>query len=176
MSRWWLCALSLLVTACAPSGDDPFSRLDVVAPATNEYRVYYLRPPWELVSSEGTTSFLRIRSNRMVYGGIESGPGKYDLLVTVEPGTPASRVADEMRLAASRGETITAGPRSVTTNELVMGQELLTSVTLPEPQYFRYVYLPLDASRVVRLAFEATPNLESAEADAMIRMVGIGPE
>ena len=163
-----------LLAACAPPGDDPFSRLTVYEPPSGEYRVRYLEPPWELVSSAGTTVFLRIQSNAMSVGGFEGGPGKYELVATVEPGTPAARIASERVAAVSRGELPLEGPRAVTTDADIVGQELLTQGDDAIERHFRYVYLPLDASRVLRLAFEATPSLDTSEVDAMIRLVSVG--
>lgn len=166
----WMVALS----ACAPSADDPLSRLDVAGPETGEYRVRFLNPPWELVSVEGTTTFVRIQSNAMMRG-LEGGLGKYELTATLEPGTPDARIAAEAASAPSRGETVIAGPRSVENDDGVLGQELIAYETEPFERYYRYVYFPL-AGQVVRLAFEATPSLDNRETDAMIGHVGIGPE
>jgi hypothetical protein len=171
-----LFCLALAMAGCGPSGDDPLSRLDVVSPPGNEYRLRFLSPPWYLVRGDGTTTALRIDSNRNVFGGIEGGAGKYELVATVEPGTPASRAAEEASQAVLRGEIVQSGPREVTNDDGDAGQEVLTSTVLPEERHYRYVYFPLDPARVVRLAFSATPNLESAEADAMIAAIEIGPE
>ena len=170
------CAALVLLSACAPSGDDPLNRLTTHEPETGEYRLRYLEPPWELVSASGTTTFLRIQSNAMSVAGVEGGPGKYELTVSVEPGVPLRRAADELRAARGRGEEILGdGVRNVTTDEGVVGAELLTRESMVYALgHRRTVFFPLDGSRVVRLGFEATPALDTAEVDAMIAAFGIG--
>ena len=173
-----LLAVALVVTACAPSGEDPLTRLSTHAPPSGEYRVRYLEPPWELVSTSGTTAFLRIQSNAMAIAGIEGGAGKYELTVTVERGDPVTRANDELRAARGRGEEILGdGVRTVETDEGVVGAEVLSRGIDPltmSPRHRRIAFLPVDAARVVRLDFDATPELDTAEVDAMIAAIGIG--
>jgi hypothetical protein len=161
---------------CAPSAEDPLSRLSVAEPETGEYRLRYLEPPWELVMLEGTTAFLRIPSSRMTFGGVEGGPGKYELTATVERGAPATRIEAEERAALGRGETVIAGPRTLQTRDTVVGVELLTTVPGVDLLHRRIVFLPVDAASVLRLAFVATPELDTPEVDAMIATVGVGLE
>ena len=168
--------VAVTLAGCAPSAEDPLTRLSVVAPETGEYRLRYLDPPWELLSLEGTTARLRIPSNRMILGGVEGGPGKYELTATVERGAPATRVEAEQRAAAGRGETVLAGPRTLQTREGVVGVELLTSVPGLDALNRRIVFFPVDGASVLRLSFEATPSLDTPEVDAMIATVGVGAE
>jgi hypothetical protein len=165
----------LALIGCAPSGEDPLSRLDTYSPLSGEYVVRYLSPPWELARSDGTTAHLRIRSNLMNTAGVEAGPGKYELLVTVEPGTVTDRIAAEQGAAMARGERTLEAPHSITTARDLDGQEFSTTVDPPMERQHRYVFFPLDASRVVRLGFDATPNLDTAEVDSMIDAFEIGP-
>lgn len=178
MARRTLLAMltALAVVGCAPSAEDPLSRLSVASPETGEYRLRYLEPPWELVSQEGTTTVLRIASSRMIYGGAETGPGKYELTATVERGAPATRVEAEQRAAVGRGETVVAGPRTLQTREGVVGVELLTTVPGMDLTYRRVVFLPIDGASVLQLDFVATPELDTPEVDAMIATVGVGLE
>lgn len=172
-----VCA-ALLLTACAPSGEDPRNRLTTVAPDGSEYRLRYLEPPWELVSVSGTTISLRIQSNSMAIAGIEGGPAKYEVTATVEPGDPSTRANDELRVARGRGEEILGdGVRTVLTVDGVRGAEVLSrSAVALVDRHRRTVFLPIDAARVLRLGFEATPELDTPEVDAMIAAVGIGAE
>ena len=170
----WLALLTLALTACAPSGDDPASRLTFHAPETGEYRLGYLEPPWELVSASGTSALLRIPSNLMLATGLDAGEGKYDLSVTVEPGAAEARIEQELRMAAARGEEVSAGPRVVSLAGGVVGREILTQRSDPIPRSFRIVVAPVSGGRVLRLAFGATPSLDTAEIDAMIAQVEIG--
>ncbi len=161
---------------CAPSGEDPRSTLSVYEPPGGEYRLRYLDPPWELVRAEGTSALVRVRSNAMIYAGPEAGPPKYDLAVTVEAGSVGARIAAEQTAARLRGETVVDGPRRVAADGgRVEGQEILTLGSFgPLARYGRYAFFPVDDGRVVRLAFEATPMLETPEVDAMIDQLGIG--
>lgn len=170
--------LVLAVAGCAPSADDPLSRLTTYAPPSGEYRLRYLEPPWELVSQRGTTVELRIPSNAMALAGIEAGPAKFELVASAEPGRPELRATDELRQARARGEEILGGAvREIETREGVRGSDLSTRhETAWGTRHRRIVYLPVDRDRVLRLAFEATPALDSREVDAMIAIVGIGPE
>ncbi|HEY8432028.1 MAG TPA: hypothetical protein VIL20_26810 [Sandaracinaceae bacterium] len=169
-------ALVSCILGCAPSGEDPRSRLSVYEPETGEYRLHYLEPPWELVEAEGTRVFLRIRSNAMVFAGLDGGPAKYELLATVEPGTPESRASAEASAAVARGETVTGGPREIEAAGAV-GRELLTQARVAVlDRNRRYVFLPLAGARVLRLAFDATPRLDTPEVDAMIDAVELGTE
>lgn len=170
-----LCAL--WAAGCAPSADDPLSRLTTYAPPSGEYRLRYLEPPWEAVEQRGTTAVLRIPSNAML-AGVEAGAPKFELVATVEPGQPAARAAEELRRARERGlEVLGDGIGAVETSEGASGAEVSTrELTRTGFLHRRTVYLPIDGARVLRLAFEATPSLETPEVDAMIAAVGIGPE
>lgn len=170
-------ALAAGAGGCAPSGDDPLSTLSVYEPDGGEYRLRYLSPPWQLVRAEGTTAFVRVLSNSMIYAD-DAGLTKYELAVTVEPGTVAARIAAERDAAQARGEVIFEGPRAVLGDAgRAEGQELLTRRSAgPLIRNARYVFFPVDAARVVRLGFEATPSLDTAEVDAMIDAFGVGPE
>jgi hypothetical protein len=165
--------LVLALSACAPSADDPLSQLDTAGPLTGEYQLHYLAPPWELVSSEGTTTLIRVQSNGML-SGVAAAPPKYELTATVEPGTPDARIAADAASAPSRGEMTVAGPRPVMNDTGIFGQELLTRETTPIERHYRYVYFPLGA-QVVRLYIESTPSLDTPETDEMIGHVVIGP-
>lgn len=159
---------------CAPSGDDPNSRLTVYEPPSGEYRLRYLEPPWELVDAEGTDVFLRISSNSMIFGGFDGGPGKYELHASVVTGTIDSSIAAEMRAAVARGETIMGAPRDIEDGGVVVGRELF-SAGMVDIFYLnhRYVFFALSGGRVLRLAFDATPSLDTPEVDAMIAAVEV---
>lgn len=138
----------------------------------------WLEPPWELVRTDGTTAIVRVKSNAMIHAGPEVGVPKYELVVTVEPGTVSARVQAEIEAAAARDEEVVAGPRAVEADRgTVIGQEVLTLGSYgPYERHGRYAFFPVDASRVVRLAFEATPSLDTAEVDAMIAEFSIGSD
>lgn len=78
-------------------------------------------------------------------------------------------------MAAARGEEVSAGPRVVSLADGVVGREILTQRSDPIPRSFRIVVAPVSGGRVLRLAFGATPSLDTAEIDAMIAQVEIGP-
>ena len=167
-----------LVGGCAPSGEDPRTRTAVWEPESASFRVRYLDPPWELVEASGEAAFLRVRSNAMVTGGLDGGPGKFELRVSRQPGEPAALAAVEERRLRAAGATIVDGPRGVTTLEDVDGVEVLAARLSPTERSYRVVFLPLLAvgsPACVRLAFEATPDLDHPEVDAMIELVEIGP-
>lgn len=169
-------ALALLLAGCAPSGDDPLSRWSEWRPASGEYAIRYLEPPWEIADEGPSTLLLRIRSNAMVHGMLEAGPGKYELAATVEPGVPDARIAAERAAAARAGAEVLVEPREIVTAEGVSGREIVTYD--PEAVWDRYrriVLLPLDATRLIRLEIAATPELDTAEITAMIRLVAVGP-
>ena len=172
-----LASLAACAAGCAPSGDDPLSTLSVYEPESGEYRLRYLEPPWQLVRADGTSALVRIPSNSMIFAD-DAGFTKYELAVTVEPGTIASRIAAERGAAQARGEVIVEGPREVTGDAgRALGQELLTRGSVgPITRNARYVVFQLDPARVVRLAFEATPSLDTPEVDAMLGAFGVGVE
>lgn len=172
-----LASLAACAAGCAPSGDDPLSTLSVYEPESGEYRLRYLAPPWELVRGDGTSALVRIPSNSMIFAD-DAGFTKYELAVTVEPGTVASRITAERGAAQARGEVIVEGPREVTGDAgRALGQELLTRGSVgPFTRNARYVFFQLDPARVVRLAFEATPSLDTPEVDAMLGAFGVGVE
>ena len=66
--------------------------------------------------------------------------------------------------------------RAVALADGASGLELLTRRSDPIERYFRVVVAAVDGGRLVRLAFAATPPLDTAEVDAMIAQVEIGPE
>ena len=172
-----LASLVACAAGCAPSGEDPLSTLSVYEPETGEYRLRYLAPPWELVRGEGTRALVRIPSNSMIFAD-DAGITKYELAVSVEPGTIAARMAAERSAVQARGEEVVDGPRPITGDAgRAEGQELLTRGSVgPITRNGRYVFFQVDAARVVRLAFEATPSVDTPEVDAMIDAFGVGPE
>jgi hypothetical protein len=151
--------------------------LSVYEPESGEYRLRYLDPPWQLVRSDGTSALVRIPSNSMIFAD-DAGLTKYELAVTVEPGTIASRITAERGAAQARGELVVEGPREVLGDGgRAVGQELLTHGNVgPIARNARYVFFQVDAARVVRLAFEATPALDTPEVAAMIDAFGVGVE
>lgn len=173
-------ALSVLCTlvglaACAPSGDEPRNRLETWESPSGEYRIRYLSPPWELAQEDVDYQLFRIRSNAELVGAVDGGPGKYELHVTTTAGAVPALMDAELRMAIAAGREIREGPRGIETREGINGMELLTfEPTVPIERYRRIVLLPLSAGRVLRLGFEATPDLGTREVDAMIDEVGIG--
>ena len=97
-------------------------------------------------------------------------------LVTTVGGALPALMDAEVRAARAAGRTILEGyPPEIGTLEGVRGPQLLTfEPTLPIERYRRIVLFPLVSGRVLRLAFEATPDLDTPEVDAMIAQVGIG--
>ncbi|HJL19154.1 MAG TPA: hypothetical protein RMH99_26050 [Sandaracinaceae bacterium LLY-WYZ-13_1] len=174
----WVALLLVATAGCAPSGEDPRSRLTVYAAPSEEFRVRYLEPPWELVEGRGTTAILRIPSNAMTVGGAEGGPPKFELVVTVEAGEPETQAAADLRAARRSGaEILSDGVRVVSTVDGVVGAETSTrDFDVRGERHARIAYFPLDRGRVVRMAFEATPPLDTAEVDAMIGQLGVGTE
>ncbi len=172
--------LTLLISSllgCAPSGEDPLSRLSVYEPPGGEYRLRYLEPPWELVDGDGTSAHVRIASSSMIFGGIDGGAGKFDLFATVESGTVEANVAAEVRAASARGEELVEGPREVEAEGGVVGREILTRGMADVIQrHGRYAFFAIPDGRVLRLAFDATPPVDTPEVDAMIAALGVGPE
>jgi len=160
--------------ACAPSADDPASRLDLWSSPSGEFRVHYLQPPWEL-AEDGPAPLFRIRSNAENAGAVDGGPGKYELRVSAVSGAVPALMDAEVRAAAGGGRTIREGPRAVSTSEGVRGLELITfEPTIPIERYRRTALLPLPSGLTLRLAFEATPDLDTPEVDAMIAETEIG--
>lgn len=169
--------LALTLAACAPSADDPVNRQTEWRPPSRDYVVRYLDPPWEIARELDEGVMLRIQSNAMSVAGVEGGPGKFELSVTPEPGIPPTRANAERASYAAMGHVIVAEPRMITTQQGVTGIEFVTRrqderLTINH----RVVYLPLDTGRVLRLEFQSTPAVDSAEVTEMIRLVGIGPE
>ncbi len=169
-------ALFSLVTSCAPSGDDPVSRLSTWEAPSGDYRIHYLAPPWSVVEESPAGALFQIRSNVMAFGDLDGGVGKYELRTSRVDGAVATRMEREVRqVLRTGGRTIRDGPRSITTSEGIVGSELLT-FDEPDPieRYRRVALFPLPSGRVLRLEFEATPELDTPEVTAMIRNVGIG--
>ena len=165
----------LLLAGCAPSADDPRSRLDTWEAESGEFRIRYLRPPWEISEAEGDSLFLRIQSNANLAGGVDGGPGKFELRATVDSGDIETLVGAEERRLRRLPAEIRDGPRDVSTLEGVEGREVIAFENGdPYERFHRVAFFPLSGRRVLRLAFEATPNLETPEVDAMIAQVGIG--
>lgn len=169
-------AVSIVLFGCAPSGDDPASRLTTWEASDGDYRIRYLDPPWELVDEGVDFSFFRIQSNANLVGRLDGGPGKYELRVTTQRGDVPALMEAEVRAAISSGATIREGPRTASTLDGARGQELLTfELTLPIERHRRIVLFSLGSGRVLRLGFEATPDLDTPQVDAMIDQVGVGP-
>ncbi len=170
-------ALSVVLASCAPPGDDPETRLTTWEAPTGDYRIRYLSPPWYIVDEEPDGARFQIESTIMSTGRIDGGQGKYELRTSRVPRAMTDEMDREVR--ASRGvagRTIEDGPRSITTREEVEGLELLT-FDAPDPyeRYRRVVLFPLGPGQTLRLDFDATPDLDTAEVTEMIRHVGVGP-
>lgn len=169
--------LAACLLGCAPSGEDPLSRLSVYEPPGREYRLRYLEPPWELVRGDGTTAHLRIASSTMIFGGIDGGAGKYDLLATVEGGSVEASVTAELAAASRRGEEVVEPPRDVGAQGGAVGREIVTRGTIDElDRNRRYAFFAVPGGRVLRLFFDATPAVDTPEVDAMIAALGVGSE
>ncbi|MCB9595913.1 MAG: hypothetical protein H6719_24550 [Sandaracinaceae bacterium] len=169
--------IASLVVSCAPSGDDPLSRLDTWEAPTGDYRIRYLAPPWAIIEEDLDGARFQIESTLMASGRIDGGVGKYELQTSRVPRSVEAEMDREVR--ASRGvagRSIEEGPRAITTHEGIEGLELIT-FDVPDPfeRYRRVVLFPLGASQTLRLDFDATPDLDSDEVTEMIRLVGIGP-
>lgn len=170
-------AIALVMTACAPSGDDPLSRLTTWEAPSGDYRVRYLSPPWEIVSESTDGAFFNVQSTLQMTGGVDGGTGKYELRTSRVGRGVAEEMEREVRDARrTDGRELVDGPREIVTDEGVEGRELIT-FDEPDPfeRYRRVVVFPLEGGRSLRLDFESTPNIDTREVEAMIRKVGIGP-
>ena len=170
-------AFASLAIACAPSGDDPTSRLTTWEAPTGDYRIRYLAPPWRIIEERTEGARFQIESTLMRTRRIDGGTGKYELTTSRVARSVAEEMDREVRASMrTAGRTIEDGPRSITTNEEVEGLELLT-FDQPDPyeRYRRVVILPISGRLSLRLDFDATPDLDTREVTEMIRHVGIGP-
>jgi len=169
-------AIALVMTACAPSGDDPLSRLTTWEAPSGDYRVRYLSPPWEIIRESTDGAFFNVQSTLQMTGRIDGGVGKYELRTSRVGRSVADEMEREQRDARrTAGREIVDGPREIVTDEGVEGRELIT-FDEPDPaeRYRRVVVFPLDGGRTLRLDFESTPDIDTPEVTAMIRQVGIG--
>ncbi|MFW6050584.1 MAG: hypothetical protein ACODAU_05390 [Myxococcota bacterium] len=165
---------------CGPAGDEPRAGWEVYAPPNGEYRVHYLSPPWRQdTPTSGTTLTLKVESNaeRFVPDAALVVPPKYLLTVRVEEGAARARIDAERADREAAGETILAGPRSVTTAGGDAGWELFGEYVLEGiPRYRRIVFLDRPGGGVVSLRFEANPELDEPQIDQMVEGVEVEPE
>lgn len=170
-------ALAWLLASCAPSGDDPTSRLTTWEAPSGDYRIRYLAPPWRILEEDPDGARFQIESTIMAAGRIDGGIGKYELTTSRVPRSITEEMDREVRASMrTAGRTINDGPRSITTHDGVEGLELLT-YDEPDPyeRYRRVVLFPLSGRQTLRLDFDATPDLDTREVTEMIEYVGIGP-
>lgn len=178
MRRARAIALSLLapaLLACGSPGDARYAGMRVHEPDDGSYRVRFLSPPWELVDHEGRRAVIEIPANATGFIDRDAGiPPKYRLVVDVVGGSAASVSGADAASAAARGETIVEPLRAIETDSGAMGFEVITRGTDASPRSFRYVSFDAPAG-VVHLVFEASPELDEPEVDAMVRAVEVGP-
>lgn len=168
--------IALVVTACAPSGDNPLSRLTTWEAPSGDYRIRYQSPPWQILSESTDGAFFNVQSTLQMTGRVDGGAGKYELRTSRVGRSVAEEMDREVRDARrTGGREIVDGPREIVTDEGVVGSELIT-FDEPDPfeRYRRVVAFPLEGGRTLRLDFESTPDIDTPEVEAMIRHVGIG--
>ena len=162
-----------MLAACGqPERDELWRVYD--APG-GDYRLRYLEPPWELVDSEVTRARFIVQNNASALGGRDSSlSAKYELTVDVEAGAPRARAMADERGASGRRETVVVGTRAVRTESGDEGFEVITRAETGELLYRRFIYLSHPRG-VVRLLFEAVPNLDGPEVKAMVAAVDVLP-
>lgn len=171
--------------ACGPSGEEPRAGWKTYETEGGEYRIRYLSPPWRIESpTAGTTLTLKVRSNaeHFVPDAALIIPPKYLLTVDTAAGSAQDRIEaldgtpdDGM---TADGEPIVAGPRRVTTEAGDEGWELLTTFMVDDAltRRRRVVFLDRPEGGVVSLEFEANPDLDEPQVDAMVTGVEVDPE
>ena len=160
------------LAGCGDAGDARYAGLSVHDAPAGEYRARYLDPPWYVLREEGTTLVLKIDPTALP--GDAGVPAKYLLTVTVESGSARARADADAASAPSRSEMLVTGVSPIETDSGDDGFDVLTT-RLGDGRRFRYVSLALDASRVVRLVFEANPPLDEPGIDSMVRSFDVAP-
>ncbi len=167
-----LFALACLA-ACAPSGDDPRNRMTTWVSPGGEATIFYLAPPWELERTLDNGVALRVPSNANLAGGLEGGPGKFELVALVEAGNPNTRIVAERAAALVAGREI-LDERELFTAEEVAGPELVLFDPGAEFRRFRRVlYLPLSGGRALRVEVIATTTPDTPEVTEMLRLIEV---
>jgi hypothetical protein len=159
----------VLAVTAACGNPDRYEDHRTFTSAGEDWRVRFLDPPWELVDAEGPPILFRIASNAARVGGFDAAVlPRYELRISVEPGTPEERARRDGRRAAARDEDVLVEPREVLTRSGDRGQEVITrSRSAVDRRYFRFVYLS-HPEGVLRLYFEGVPDLDEPEVDVMI--------
>jgi hypothetical protein len=173
MGRVVATALLAAVCACGSPGDEPRAGWTSYTSVAGAYRIPYQAPPWRLSRAGATSVELRVPSNaeRIEPDAAVIIDPKYRLLADVTGGDAASLADREAADVRARGDLLLAGPRPVTTEPGASGFEVLSVDALI--RYHRVVFLDRPAGGTVSLRFDANPNLDEPQVDAMVAGVEV---
>jgi hypothetical protein len=176
MGRAVATALLAALCACGSPGDEPRAGWTFYTSVAGAYRIPYQAPPWRLARAGATSVELRVPSNAE---RIEPDAGlivdpKYRLLADVTGGAAATLADREAADVRARGELLLAGPRPVTTDAGASGFEVLSVDALI--RYHRVVFLDRPWDDALSLRFDANPNLDEPQVDAMVAGVEVTVE
>lgn len=168
--------LLVLACSCGEAGDRPWAGWSTYESPAGGYRLRYQDPPWKIHAAAASSVELRVPSNaeRAVPDAALIRDPKYELRVDVEEGNAQARMDEEVHAASAEGHTVVAGPRPVRTETGDVGVELLTVDA--EARRHRRVFLDRSLGGVVALRFEANPDLDEPQVDAMVTGVEVAPE
>ncbi len=171
--RAFLLVLIASVAACGPAAGDRYAGLEVFDDSEGLYRVRYLAPPWELDESESGGGALRltIAAEGDSLGSMR--PPKFELQAEGSSRSPQSLLEQEERRVVAAGHTMIAGPRALTVDSGVQGQEIL-SFDPVATRFNRYVALAGTGDTAV-FRFSSTVDLDSLEVDDMIAGFDVAP-
>lgn len=176
MGRVLIALLLVWAWSCGEPGDRPRAGWTLYESPEGRYRLHYQAPPWRLHAAGARSVELRVPSNAehmLPDAGIIVDP-KYHLWVDVEGGDAGAHVEDALRRAEASGHTVVAGPRGVSSDAGDTGFELLTVDA--EARRHRMVFFDRPFGGVVALRFEANPDLDDPQVDAMVTGVEVAPE
>ena len=170
-STWPWTLFVAALCACGPAASAHYAGMSEYKPSNGLYTLRYLAPPWELKTFSGYSATLQIE--RVLLGIVDADvPGKYELAVSLVPASTGATAAmlamKDAAEATSRGESLVVAPRPITTDSGDPGVDVVTKSTDPNfPRSLRYV--SFDSPKgVIRLVFQADPDLANPEVDAMI--------
>ena len=168
--------LCLALSACGANGGDLRAGERSLTAPDQSYRVWYLAPPWTLVSAGGTHAVIQIPAadNPHVVATVRGSVMK--LTVDVVAQTPAAVLAAFQGIANTAPEWPLYSARPVFLAQGVAAMELAYG---SYTHVVRVVAAPISGGRTLVLAFESVEAIENdTEVTAMIGEVetmGIGP-
>ncbi|MEM6962653.1 MAG: hypothetical protein AAF550_13075 [Myxococcota bacterium] len=167
---------ALFSVGCGTPASRAYAELDevTVRMSLGAYILRYLAPPWSLVSSDDGRTLLQIDADGERFSPDSGFTPKYTCQAEVISGNALNRATQAERTAAAE-ESILVPQRPIVTDGGNEGTEFLSFRDL-DMRFLRRAYFDSERGGVVRVVFEANPDLDEREVTKMLQALSVDPE